>query len=174
MPLPPRIPPTRAKAAHHCTPADGTPSVEVLVVASGATQAQFAQAFGNSNWHLESAASALEALGRLRESPKAVVICEDPAQDPVAQTEVAFDAPTGPWLDLLTELRRLSHPPKVIVASRRPGDRLWAEVLHQGGYDVVSLPLEAPEMLRLVSTAWLEWRREEEVPLKAAAAGSAA
>jgi DNA-binding NtrC family response regulator len=146
--------------------------VEVLLIACGSTQAQFAKALGNSNWRLESAASPDEAMGRLRESPKAVVICEDPAQETAlarADTEAA-GTPTGPWLDLLSEARRLKHPPKVIVASREAGDRLWAEVLHQGGYDVLPLPLEAPEVLRLVSTAWLEWRREEEVPLRAMAA----
>jgi len=78
------------------------------------------------------------------------------------------------WLELLSETRNLEFPPKVIVASRQADDRLWADVLHQGGYDVLPMPLQASEVLRTVSMAWLEWRREcETAHPRAMAVGAA-
>jgi DNA-binding NtrC family response regulator len=119
----------------------------------------FSQTFESSNWRLESAATPTEALLRLRDKPMAVLIYDD------------SDAPIGheteSWLDLLEATRRLQHPPKVIIASRQADDRMWAEVLHQGGYDVLPLPLEAREVIRTVSMAWLEWRHEHENELVA-------
>jgi len=136
------------------TDTSDTPAVEVLLIgSSNGTRALFHQVFERSNWRLEGAGSVSEALTKLRNNPQAVVIYED-----------SIDGPHDVWLDLLSETRNFDHPPKVIVASRRADDRLWAEVLHQGGYDVMPMPLEAPEVLRTVSMAWLEWRREQEVP----------
>jgi DNA-binding NtrC family response regulator len=157
MPTPPsaapaaKIPPGKAAgyAAFH-------PTVEVLLVArAGNTRAMFAQTFESSNWRLQWAATPAEALLRLRDNPMAVLIFED--HDPPSPS-----LETEPWLQLLEETRRLAHPPKVIIASRQADDRMWAEVLHQGGYDVLPLPLESGEVVRTVSMAWLEWRHEHE------------
>jgi len=133
----------------------------LLVAASSGTRALFAQAFESSNWRLEAHGSASEAVRRLRESPMAVVIYEEStAPVPISPS---FDPDARePWLDLLEQTRNLPYPPKVIVASRRADDRMWAEVLHQGGYDVLPLPLESDEVVRTVSLAWLEWRHERE------------
>jgi DNA-binding NtrC family response regulator len=129
------------------------PTVEVLLVSQARnTRALFTQTFENSNWRLESASTAAEAMLRLRECPMAVVIYEDNEPNPTQE----------PWLYLLEQSRKLAHPPKVIVASRQADDRMWAEVLHQGGYDVLPVPLEAGEVVRTVSMAWLEWRHELE------------
>ena len=146
-----KIPPGRAagQVPFHQT-------VEVLLVApAGNTRALFTQTFESSNWRLESAATPAEALLRLRDRPMAVLIYED-REPPRAGVE------TEPWLVLLQETRNLVHPPKVIIASRQADDRMWAEVLHQGGYDVLPLPLESGEVIRTVSMAWLEWRHEYE------------
>jgi CheY-like chemotaxis protein len=138
------------------------PAVEVLLVtAAVGTHALFTKAFESSNWRLEAAATPAEALQRLRQNPMAVVIYEDmdaPCLRPVAREEPEQES----WLELLIQTRHLHRPPKVIVASRRADDRMWAEVLHQGGYDVLPLPLESAEVLRTVSTAWLEWRHEHD------------
>jgi hypothetical protein len=80
--------------------------------------------------------------------------------------------PQEAWVELLTATRHLEHPPKVIVASRQADDRLWAEVLHLGGYDVLPLPLEVQEVMRTVGMAWLEWKREIALPVRAMAAAA--
>jgi DNA-binding NtrC family response regulator len=147
---PRRIPPGKAEP---------NPSVEVLLVAAaGNTRALFNQTFENTNWHLESAVTPAEALLRLRERPMAIVIYEDSTPADMAPREVESE----PWLQLIEQTRNLAQPPKVIVASRQADDRMWAEVLHQGGYDVLPLPLEPGEVVRTVSMAWLEWRHEQE------------
>jgi DNA-binding NtrC family response regulator len=166
MPTPPtpsatdRIPPR--KAVH----SPNFQTVEVLLVSpAGNSRSLFAQTFESSNWRLEAAATPAEALLRLRQNPMAVVIYED--------AEPAREEPEA-WLELLQETRNLAHPPKVIIASRQADDRMWAEVLHQGGYDVLPLPLESGEVVRTVSMAWLEWRHEHEAdtPARAMAVGA--
>ena len=152
-----KIPPGRATdfALFH-------PTVEVLLVArAGNTRAMFAQTFESSKWCLEWAATPAEALMRLRDRPMAVLIFED-NDPPTPELE------NEPWLQLLEETRNLVHPPKVIIASRQADDRMWAEVLHQGGYDVLPLPLESGEVVRTVSMAWLEWRHELDAELASA------
>jgi len=66
--------------------------------------------------------------------------------------------PDGRWNDLLLDLRRQAVEPLLIVASRLADDRLWAEVLNLGGYDVLAMSFRAEEVLRSVSLAWRHWR----------------
>ena len=173
----PRIPPGKAPVGQidfapvlGSIPSEITPDnsfVEVLLLGPGAgTRALFAQVFENSNWRLENVSSVPTAVSKLRQNPMAVVIYED--------SDAPRPSSIPGWLELLAETRTLDHPPKVIVASRQADDRLWADVLHQGGYDVLPMPLECSEVLRTVSMAWLEWRREGEArPVRAMAMGAA-
>ena len=55
---------------------------------------------------------------------------------------------------------RSPSPPPLIEASHQPTDSLWAEVFHQGAYDLLSKPFESVEVMRLVSMAWLQWREQ--------------
>ena len=50
------------------------------------------------------------------------------------------------------------HPtPPLIVADHLGDERLWAEVLNLGCYDLLLKPFEAKEVLRVVSAAWQSW-----------------
>ena len=69
-----------------------------------------------------------------------VVICEQ-------------NLPDGTWQDLLGDLQSLSRPPMLIVCSLLADDRLWAEVLNIGGYDVLMKPFQAIEVARVVRMA---------------------
>jgi len=44
-------------------------------------------------------------------------------------------------------------PPLLIVASRLADERLWAEVLNLGGYDVLLKPFEPAELRRVIGNA---------------------
>jgi DNA-binding response OmpR family regulator len=44
------------------------------------------------------------------------------------------------------------------VTSRLADDRLWAEVLNIGGYDVLAKPFVPAEVFRTISLAWLNWK----------------
>jgi len=60
----------------------------------------------------------------------------------------------GDWRDLLRELdAHAPEAPPVIVCSRLADDRLWAEVLNLGGYDVLSKPFASAEVNRVVGMA---------------------
>lgn len=58
--------------------------------------------------------------------------------------------PDGDWRRVLTHTLSRPHPPKLIVASRLADDRLWAEVLNLGGYDLLAKPFDADEVRRVV------------------------
>ena len=51
----------------------------------------------------------------------------------------------------------------MIVTSRLADDRLWAEVLNLGGYDVLAKPFDASEVARVVGTAWAGCGKENGV-----------
>jgi len=68
------------------------------------------------------------------------------------QTVIADDnLPDGDWRRVLTHIRSRPRPPKLIVASRLADERLWAEVLNLGGYDLLAKPFDADEVRRVVS-----------------------
>lgn len=81
-----------------------------------------------------------QALARIRAGNISVLICE---------TELA----DGSWKDVLSGLAAETAPPPLIVASRLADERLWAEVLNLGGYDVLSKPFDAGEVLWAVDSA---------------------
>lgn len=77
---------------------------------------------------------------------------------PVQVAIVDRDLPDGTWRTLLDELQRLARPPLLIVTSALADDRLWAEVLNLGAFDVLMKPFDPDEVSRVVSWAFLRWR----------------
>jgi DNA-binding response OmpR family regulator len=63
---------------------------------------------------------------------------------------------------VLTGLRRKPNAPALIVTSERVDDRLWAEVLNLGGYDVLMKPLDSTEVGHVINLAWMNWQRARE------------
>ena len=121
--------------------------------------------FSHSKWRLRSVGSLREAREYLRHDSRYVVICEK-------------DLPDCTWKDILEELAVLEEPPPLIVTSRLADERLWAEVLNLGGYDVLAKPFDPLEVVRVVSLAWRHlwnnWERARQNwrGLKIAAAGA--
>jgi DNA-binding response OmpR family regulator len=62
------------------------------------------------------------------------------------------------WKDVLHTAQDQPESPPVIVSSRLADERLWAEVLNLGGYDLLLRPLVASEVHNVVSMA----RRSQE------------
>ena len=87
-------------------------------------------------------ASALDAL-RARHIP--IVLCDRDGQ-PEA------------WRALLEAGRALPAPPCVIVTSRLADDRLWADMLHNGAFDLISKPFDKSAVMRIVHAAWVHWQ----------------
>ena len=57
------------------------------------------------------------------------------------------------WKDLLHSLQNMEDPPPLIVADRLADERLWAEVLNLGAYDLLTMPLDGREVLYAVTAA---------------------
>lgn len=114
---------------------------EVLAVSLNAEDDQALEAmFHQLPWKLKKAESMAQGLRQAMSGVVRVVICEP---------ELAG----GTWRMLCHTIGELSHPPRLIVASRLADERLWAEVLNLGGYDVLATPFDADEVHRVLWNA---------------------
>jgi DNA-binding response OmpR family regulator len=113
--------------------------------------------FGKLGWRLFEARDRRRAMQCLERNPVQVVLAES-------------DLPNWDWHKVLSDIRRLSQPPQLIVTSRTADDYLWAEVLNIGGFDVLPQPLDRDEAERVIAAA----RRHHAFPPGRATAASAA
>jgi len=93
---------------------------------------------------VNSCATLAAALAALRERQFEVVVCER-------------DLQPGSWKDVLEHLTILPDPPLLIVTSRLADERLWAEALNLGAYDVLAKPFDRAETARVMGGAWRAW-----------------
>jgi DNA-binding NtrC family response regulator len=89
-------------------------------------------------WEIREAAGWVQVYERLRSASYSAVICE-------------CNLTGGGWKDVLVELEDFSPSPPLIVTSRHADNCLWAEVLNRRGYDVLSVPFEGKEVLRVMA-----------------------
>ena len=104
--------------------------------------------FNHSKWKLSMTHSLASALAFLRAQKTPVVLCET-------------DLLPGTWRDLLEQITRAPNAPAVIVSSRLADDRLWAEALNLGAWDVLARPFVKSEVYQAVSAAWRHWRNQQ-------------
>jgi DNA-binding NtrC family response regulator len=88
--------------------------------------------------------SCKEALELMDEGRPAVVMCDQ-------------HLPDGTWKDLVDAAESLQDPPTLVVTSRIADERLWAEVLNLGAYDLLARPFNRNEVERTVGLAWQHW-----------------
>ena len=100
-----------------------------------------------TRWKLSAHGNCGEALANLRQHRVPVVICD------------AELAPGG-WKRILEGIVDLPDRPMLIVSSRLADERLWAEVLNLGGWDVLATPFQPDEVLRVSLHAWQFWESE--------------
>jgi DNA-binding response OmpR family regulator len=113
----------------------------VLVVSSAPEdQAALAQLFVSHSYPRYWTSSVAEAADWLGRSSARVVICDDQLSD-------------GRWQDLWEVLRWTPVPPVFIVSAYWADERLWAEVLNLGAYDVLAKPYRGAEVTRVLDQA---------------------
>jgi response regulator RpfG family c-di-GMP phosphodiesterase len=95
------------------------------------------------------------ALALVRQLEVSVVLCER-------------DLLPGTYIDLLEQIKAMPNPPSLIVASRLADERLWAEALNLGAWDVLATPLDRNEVVRSLKSGWLHWRSQRHLRTKAA------
>jgi DNA-binding NtrC family response regulator len=130
---------------------EATSRVHVLAVSPlEGDHIALAHIFGHTAWEFESARTLREASEKLFHPTLAigspVILCDE-------------TLPDGTWRDLLHLTQKLSPPHNVIVISNCPDDRLWAEVLNSGAYDVLQRPFRDQEVFRTVGLAWTDGRK---------------
>lgn len=89
---------------------------------------------------MSTAGTIAEAMRFLEHNPAPVIFCNR-------------HLPDGNWRDLSEAAAGRGLQANVIVTSRLADDRLWAEVLNLGGYDVLATPLNASEVFQAVESA---------------------
>lgn len=109
----------------------------------GSDHASLTDMFG-AEWKLMSTATIESALESLRVNRIPVLFCNS-------------DVRPGLWQETLDRVLSLPEPPFLVVTSRLADDRLWAEALNLGAYDVLAKPFDKTEVNRIVRSAWLRW-----------------
>jgi DNA-binding response OmpR family regulator len=108
---------------------------------------------GHSKWLLFQANNFVTADRVFQERDISVVLCER-------------DLRPGSWTDVLSQLNGLRHPPSLIVTSRLADERLWAEALNLGVWDVLAKPFQRTEVLRSIRVAWQHWYDKFQAPMR--------
>jgi DNA-binding response OmpR family regulator len=135
---------------------DTANDLTVLAVIPGEEDRQSLRGIlAHSTWVLQLASTVQQAQAALDDRKVGVILADS-------------DLPSGySWLHIVKAAARIAPSPAVIVASRLGDDRLWAEVLNLGGFDLIVKPFDAKEVLHSVGMAW-RCRRGQ--PVMAAAA----
>jgi two-component system NtrC family response regulator len=124
---------------------DQIEKVRVLAVSPNEADIRtLSRILGHSAWTLDAVPSLAEARQFLANNFTRVVLCEQKLAD-------------GEWKDLLDEVAGFEQPPQLIILSRTGDERLWAEVLNRGAWDVLVKPYHPQEVYRTVHGAWRHW-----------------
>ncbi len=116
-------------------------SVRVLAVSPNESDLLIlSRIIAHSAWRFESASSVAEAKRSLTTHQAHVVVCDRKLSD-------------GDWKDMLDVISAHPNPPQLIVVSKDADERLWAEVLNVGGYDVLVKPFDVFEVFQVVQQA---------------------
>jgi DNA-binding response OmpR family regulator len=131
--------------------------VRVLAVSPKESEASaLAYILGHSAWTLSTACDLASARQLLSQHLVHVVLC-----DPTL--------PDGTWHNMLDVLGELPEPPQLIVTAHHADDRLWAEVLNLGAWDVLVKPFHPKEVYRTIHLAWRHWTDHRRIPRRTTA-----
>jgi FixJ family two-component response regulator len=97
-----------------------------------------------NGWHLLFANSCEEARAALDKLKAPVILCDR-------------DLPGQGWRKTVEDLASSPHRACIILASAVVDVYLWNEVVHRGGYDVLSRPLREEEVVHAVRLARSYW-----------------
>jgi len=115
---------------------------KILVVAQPHRRTALLKTLEGRNLQIYLASSFQEARDKLDSSAASYDVL-------IADVEL----PDGSWQDLLSCLLDIKRPCEMIVCSRCGDERLWAEVLQCGAYDLLVEPFEKQEVHRIIENA---------------------
>jgi DNA-binding NtrC family response regulator len=132
---------------------DATAAVNVAILSVSANEDDHLalRLTGHSRWMMVKAGNLSEARALLSQKREiSVIVCD-------------CDTLPGAWIAILDDLLDMPAPPSLIVTSRLADDRLWAEALNLGAWDVLAKPLDPLEALRSVRYACDHWQHHAKV-----------
>src|ERR1700722_4292010 len=103
-------------------------------------------------WQIDIASSYREAVAYFCRDRVDVVICE-------------YHLPDGTWKDLLGHIAEMLDPPALVVTSGAVDAHFRSEVRALGGYDVMTKPLNADEVRRVLTTEDSHRSTGSEIPV---------
>lgn len=130
------------RAQHHV---EEPASTLLAVLSSAADREVLAKLAQDNGWNLAFAMTLEHGLAKLAERQTAVVIIDRALAE-------------ADWRTMVRSFTWQNPPPCVILASPVSDHYLFEEVIHQGGYDVVSKPLKLEEMRRIARLAFTFWK----------------
>lgn len=98
--------------------------------------------FGEGGWQIRES----RGVSEFRQSLK-------PRWSGVILTETCL--PDGTWQDILSLANAVCPDAQIVVTSRLADEHLWAEVLNRGAFDLLAQPLDATEVIRVGTSAWM-------------------
>ena len=117
-------------------------SVRILAVSPQDNDlAVLSRILSHSAWTSVTASTVAEAARHLASNHFHVVLSERRLAD-------------GDWKRILDLTSRMTEPAQVIVLYRDGDERLWAEVLNLGAWDVLIKPFHPKEVYRTIHSAW--------------------
>ena len=122
-----------------------TPAHVVLSVSLNDEDFDSLERILKSDWTVTASATPASALSLLRETPIPVLVCD-------------CDSTPGTWHEMLNRISILPDPPLLILTSRLADERLWAEGLDLGAWDVLAKPFQTEEAIRVIDSAWRHWQ----------------
>jgi DNA-binding NtrC family response regulator len=124
---------------------DPNPKVPVLLVSPYLDDHdRLPEILNQPHWSWQKSFACSHALmGQAAQTP-AIIFCEREQSD-------------GSWQDLLGWALNMKQPAQLIVCARHADERLWAEVLNLGGYDLLTKPFDPEEVQRVTFAACRAW-----------------
>jgi DNA-binding NtrC family response regulator len=95
----------------------------------------------DTHWRLSSVRTCHDALERLSYSGALAAFCE-------------CSLPDGTWKDILELTLTKQQRCVLVVTTTFADERLWSEVLHFGGYEVLTKPFIRQDVLRVLDSIW--------------------
>jgi DNA-binding NtrC family response regulator len=96
-------------------------------------------------WEVIWTRTCAETVTAVRRTAAPTIVCDEIFED-------------GEWKELWNELKKDPCPPEFILASRLADERLWAELLNLGGYDLLTKPFRPEQVIRAIHGALSEWQ----------------
>lgn len=97
-------------------------------------------------WNIRTAHTHAGVSSVIQQKTTPVVVCET-------------QLPGVNWTDILAITQKQEPECRLIVTARLADDRLWAEVLNLGGFNVLAQPFEPSEVKQVIESAWLQYHR---------------